>query len=268
MGVSPDSSADDGGRPARRELRVVDVGPFRVLDASQDEFVEHVVSAAGVADRPLHVYALHVGGLNARHDERFVAAMRLGDVVGADGGSIIMLARVAGAVAIERVPTTDIGWTILRGLATRWGRPPRVALVGGPPGLARRAGDILAADLRVDVVHTEHGYHEDWTTPLAALREARPDVTLVGMGAPREMVWCHDNRESLTGSLLLTCGGWFGHLVGDERRAPRVLRRAGLEWIARVAQSPRRLLPRYARGFCSTAVMLVVVLRQRSKQPL
>ncbi len=79
------------------------------------------------------------------------------------------------------------------------------------------------------------------------------------------MVWSEQHLNELPSGLLLTCGGWFGHLVGDERRAPRVLRRSGLEWIARVAQSPSRLGPRYARGIGVTASLAISTLYRRPR---
>jgi N-acetylglucosaminyldiphosphoundecaprenol N-acetyl-beta-D-mannosaminyltransferase len=240
------------------------VGPFQVLDATRREAVRRVVDlTVDSPSRPVLVYALHVGGLNARHDLDFVEAMRRADLVYADGGSVVWLARLAGATLIERAPTTDAGWDVLRELAERLGRRVRVALVGGPTGLAERAGEVLAGAAPVEVVHTDHGYHEDWTQPIRALSASVPDVTLVGLGAPGEMVWCQKHRDALPGGLVLTCGGWFGHLSGDERRAPRLLRHSGIEWVARLAQSPRRLGPRYARGLWASGVMTLASLRVR-----
>jgi N-acetylglucosaminyldiphosphoundecaprenol N-acetyl-beta-D-mannosaminyltransferase len=257
----------DGGLSGTARRRGYDdapVGPFRVMDADQRGFVDHVVSlgAAGL-DQAVLVYALHVGGLNARRDPDFVESMRRADVVYADGGSVVTLARLAGARTIERAPTTDVGWDILRGLAEELGRPVRVALLGGPVGLAERAGRVLEDGSPVTVVLTDHGYHHDWSGTLRALHEAAPDVTVVGLGAPGEMVWCDAHRDRLPAGLVLTCGGWFGHLTGEEHRAPRLLRRPGVEWVARVVQSPRRLGPRYARGLWSSAILSVHALRQR-----
>ncbi|MGA8993149.1 MAG: WecB/TagA/CpsF family glycosyltransferase [Nocardioidaceae bacterium] len=251
------------GQRDQRSVPYVVVGPFRVLDATAAEVVEHVVDLATAAVRPVLVYALHVGGLNARHDPAFAEAMARADAVCADGGSVVWLAKAAGARVIERAPTTDVGWQVLRRYAEALGRPVRLALVGGPAGLSSRAAAVLAADAPVEVVLTDHGYHRDWDPTLRALREGHPDVVLLGMGAPAEMVWAERHRDRLPTALVLTCGGWFGHLVGDERRAPAMLRRSGVEWIARVAQSPRRLAPRYARGLASTAVMTLCVLRPR-----
>jgi N-acetylglucosaminyldiphosphoundecaprenol N-acetyl-beta-D-mannosaminyltransferase len=256
---SPDHASESAGPDP-----YVEVGPFRVLDATRARFVRRVISAGAEATgSPVHVYALHVGGLNERGNASFVDAMNEAELVGADGGSVIVLAKLAGAASIERVATTDVGWDVLRGLADRLGRPVRVALIGGPVRLADRAGQVLSEGAPVQVVHTDHGYHQDWAAPLEALRSSTPDVTFVGLGVPQEMVWCQRHRRELPGRLVLTCGGWFGHIVGDELRAPSLLRHAGVEWIARVAQSPRRLAPRYARGLVSTALMALVVLRAR-----
>ncbi|WP_051707075.1 WecB/TagA/CpsF family glycosyltransferase [Nocardioides aequoreus] len=211
------------------------------------------------------VYALHVGGLNDRRKRDFVEAMRAADLVYADGGSTVWLGRLAGAKHLERAPTTDIGWDVLAGIARRRGRTVRVALVGGPEGLAARAATVLEEGGDTQVVAVEHGFHDDWSGVLARVRATDPDVVVVGLGAPREMTWCESHRAELPPALILTCGGWFGHLVGDERRAPTLLRRSGLEWIARVAQAPRRLGPRYVRGVMSCMVLAAQTTIRRAR---
>lgn len=247
------------------EVPEVEVGPFWVSDSPRDELVDHVVDLClQSTSRPAFAYALHVGGLNARRERDFVVAMRQADVVYADGGSVVWLARLAGGQRVERAPTTDIGWEVMRGFAQKVGRAPRVALVGGPEGLAERAKDVLEGDGVAEVVHVDHGYHHDWGDPLAALRESAPEITIIGLGAPHEMVWSQRHRDELPPGLVMTCGGWFGHLVGDEKRAPRLLRRSGLEWIARLAQSPTRLGPRYVRGAGATALVALSTVQRRT----
>jgi N-acetylglucosaminyldiphosphoundecaprenol N-acetyl-beta-D-mannosaminyltransferase len=242
----------------------VEVGPFWVSDSPRNELVDHVVELGlRATSRPVFAYALHVGGLNARRERDFVMAMRQADVVYADGGSVVWLARLAGGNRVERAPTTDIGWDIMRGYARKTGRLPRIALIGGPPGLAERAGAVLEQAGVAEVVYLDHGFHSDWSQTLSELRAVAPDISVIGLGAPREMVWSQRHRDELPPGLVLTCGGWFGHLVGDEKRAPRLLRRSGLEWIARVAQQPGRLGPRYARGAGATAALALATLQRR-----
>jgi len=243
----------------------VQLGPFQVADASAEDTTARLVDLAvgSARERAVLAFALHVGGLNALNDTTFVKAMNAADVVYADGGSVVWLARRNGALRMSRAATTDVGWDVLRGIADRLGRLPRVALIGGPPGLAKRAGAALEEAGAAELVLIAHGYHDRWADHVDRVRLAEPDVILVGMGAPNEMVWAHEWAPRLGRGLVLTCGGWFGFLAGDERRAPRVIRRPGLEWIGRVAQQPWRLGPRYARGVMTTASLSL-----RSSRPL
>jgi N-acetylglucosaminyldiphosphoundecaprenol N-acetyl-beta-D-mannosaminyltransferase len=240
------------------------VGPFMVDDLSYSEVVGAVAKLATL-DRgsPVRAYALHVGGLNHRRDAAFVDEMRSAELVYADGGSIVLLAKLAGARHVQRAPTTDLGWDVLRAVGQRLGRPARLALIGGPPGLANRAGAALEDAAVGTVVFQSDGFQDDWEPVLDRLVSADADVCLVGMGAPREMLWVRTWYHRLPHILLLTCGGWFGFLAGDERRAGTLLRRSGLEWIARVAQSPRRLGARYARGAVSTGLVAAQTLGGR-----
>lgn len=233
-------------------------------DLSYDDAVERCVALASAeSDGPSRAYALHVGGLNHRRDGAFVAEMRAAEVVYADGGSVVLLAKLAGADRVERAPTTDLGWSVLKRVGEQLGRPTRIALVGGPPGLAVRAGAALNDGGAGTIVAVIDGFQTDWGPLLADLRATDPDVVVVGLGAPREMLWVRDWYDQLPKALILTCGGWFGFLAGEEQRAVGVLRKPGLEWIARLAQSPRRLGARYFRGVGATAVLAAQTLRNR-----
>jgi len=242
----------DGVPPASPTVRL---GPFKVSDTTKEETASRLVELAvgSARDRAVLAFALHVGGLNALNHEAFVRAMKAADLVYADGGSVVWLGKRNGASRMGRAATTDIGWDVLRGIGARLGRTPRVALIGGRPGLAKRAGAVLEGAGAAEPVLIVHGYHESWAGHVDRVRRARPDVVLVGMGAPNEMIWAHEWAPSFGQGLVLTCGGWFGFLAGEERRAPSMIRRPGLEWIGRVAQQPWRLGPRYARGIMTTA---------------
>ncbi len=247
----------------------IQLGPYRLADVSPDAFIRNLTELAqlNANKRSTIVFSLHVGGLNLRHDTRFIRAVANPDFLVADGISVAVLARIAGARGMHRHPTTDRGWELLDALARELARPVRVALVGGPPGLAARAGAIMTAQAPVEVVLTEHGYHDDWTEVINKLGAAACDVVIVGMGMPGEAYWVTEHRDALPKSVIITCGGWFGHIVGDEKRAPSWMRKAGLEWLARLAQSPRRLWKRYATGMWSLIAMVPVALASRRSNP-
>lgn len=228
------------------------VGPFRVVDLGRSQVVSHIASyaATGAAQLMSH---LHVGSLNHWRDESFVAAINDSTVVYADGMATVVVAKSAGSRQIQRAGLTDIGEEIVAAVGDRLQRPVRVALVGGPSGLAARAARVLSERHGTETVYTDHGYHgdADWDPVLDQLRAARPDIVFVGLGMPSEAHWMQRHRESLPPALIIAAGGYFGHLVGDEHRAPEWAQRAGVEWVWRLAHDPKKL-SRYASGIVTT----------------
>lgn len=69
---------------------------------------------------------------------------------------------------------------------------------------------------------------------------------LLAVGAPQqELVARHLLARGAARGLALCVGASVDFLTGVERRAPRWMRRLGLEWLFRLLQSPRRLAYRY-----------------------
>jgi len=68
----------------------------------------------------------------------------------------------------------------------------------------------------------------------------------LAVGSPQQEALAHalKMRGSARG-LVLCIGASINFLTGAERRAPRWMQRAGLEWLYRLQQNPRRLARRY-----------------------
>lgn len=68
---------------------------------------------------------------------------------------------------------------------------------------------------------------------------------IMGVGAPKSELWCHDNASRLPGVVAFCIGDAVSVSAGVRKRAPKALQRLGLEWAFRFAQEPRRLFMRY-----------------------
>lgn len=79
----------------------------------------------------------------------------------------------------------------------------------------------------------------------ARIDNAGADFCWVALGAPRQEVLMHD-LDGRTNSLMVGVGGAFNVLAGRVSEAPRWMQNAGLEWLYRLIQEPKRLLKRYA----------------------
>ena len=77
------------------------------------------------------------------------------------------------------------------------------------------------------------------------INAARPDVLWVGIGVPKQEKWMARMREKLDVPVMCAVGAAFDFLAGRISQAPEWMQQRGLEWTYRIAQEPRRLLPRY-----------------------
>jgi N-acetylglucosaminyldiphosphoundecaprenol N-acetyl-beta-D-mannosaminyltransferase len=77
------------------------------------------------------------------------------------------------------------------------------------------------------------------------LREASPDIVLVGLGSPKQEYLIRELRPLLPAAWMIGVGVTFSFVAGEISRAPGWMQRSGLEWIHRLAMEPRRLARRY-----------------------
>jgi N-acetylglucosaminyldiphosphoundecaprenol N-acetyl-beta-D-mannosaminyltransferase len=80
---------------------------------------------------------------------------------------------------------------------------------------------------------------------LELINADRPDVLWVGTGVPRQEKWMARVRDRLEVPVICGVGAAFDFQAGRVSQAPRWMQERGLEWVYRIAQEPRRLLPRY-----------------------
>lgn len=114
-------------------------------------------------------------------------------------------------------------------------------LLGGKDGLAAAAVPrILAIYPGVKIVGAEGGglIGRDGTTVDASLsiriKAAKPNILLIGFGAPRQELWITQNAPDLAVQVMVGVGGTFGFYT-DKKRAPRLLRSLHIEWLYRGA---------------------------------
>jgi N-acetylglucosaminyldiphosphoundecaprenol N-acetyl-beta-D-mannosaminyltransferase len=105
---------------------------------------------------------------------------------------------------------------------------------------------------------------------LADVAAARPDVLIVGFGAPKQELWVHRHRDAIQAKVALCVGATIDFIAGEKRRAPVWMRRSGLEWMHRVATEPKRLSGRYFRDGLALPGMVFRELRHSMarRQPL
>jgi N-acetylglucosaminyldiphosphoundecaprenol N-acetyl-beta-D-mannosaminyltransferase len=70
-------------------------------------------------------------------------------------------------------------------------------------------------------------------------------IVFVSLGCPKQEAWMSQHKGQIS-AVMVGLGGAFPVYAGIQRRAPKLLREAGLEWLYRLIQEPQRLCKRYA----------------------
>ena len=179
----------------------------------------------------------------ALRDARLRDAIATADLVLPDGDGVVLASRLAG----NRIPVRRTGVELaLLLLAAAEKSGLRVYLLGGTEENLRAASErVKQAYPNVVLCGIHNGYfnmnNSENNVVLEDIRRARPDITLVCMGAPRQEIWMAENRHRLPLGVYGGFGGVLDLLAGRTRRAPRLWQRLHLEWLYRVLCQPGRI---------------------------
>ncbi|MBS1952286.1 MAG: N-acetylmannosaminyltransferase [Cytophagales bacterium] len=87
--------------------------------------------------------------------------------------------------------------------------------------------------------------NEETGRMIDSINSSGAHLVFVGLGCPKQEMWMANNSRHIN-ACLLGVGGAFEIYAGLAKRAPQWMCRAGLEWLFRFSQEPRRLFKRYA----------------------
>lgn len=237
-------------------------GPLSLAPLDMAAAVAWIVAAAR-AGRGTVVVTSNIHHLRlAEVDRDFRIAVSSADLNVADGWPLVAASRILpGPLLPGRVAGVEVVQRVLEGAVGL-----RVALLGGPPGAAMRLAERIAD--RHDVVLVDELTKGGWEREqkLAALEAdlagAAPNLTLIGIGAPKQELLASRLRGVVSGPILC-CGAAIEIVAGVRPRAPVGVQSVGLEWAFRMLLEPRRLGPRYAR---STGTFLRLLLAESSRR--
>jgi N-acetylglucosaminyldiphosphoundecaprenol N-acetyl-beta-D-mannosaminyltransferase len=181
--------------------------------------------------------------MRSRGDPEFARVLGSAALCLPDGSGVVWAARRQGCA----MPGPVTGVDLIPRLAEMCGRRGwRLFLLGAEPGVAGELADQLRAQYRGLAVDSAA---DDERGELVG--EKKPHVLLVAFGAPKQELWIDRNARVAGVPVAMGVGGSFDYLTGRVPRAPAWMRRAGLEWLFRLARQPWRVrrmavLPVYA----------------------
>lgn len=106
------------------------------------------------------------------------------------------------------------------------------------PEEVREAVKRIAPNLKLTVISATGSVMEAKNL----VRNISSDLVLVGLGFPQQEYWVNTAKElSSKPRVWMTIGGTVDYWTGKKPRAPKFLRRIGMEWLWRLVIQPTRL---------------------------
>lgn len=165
-----------------------------------------------------------------------------------DGMPMVWIGRMQGKSRIRRVYGPDYMMDMCRFSVARGYRH---FLYGGNHGVAGRLAEELTRQcpgLLIVGTYTPpfRPLNSNEEAELVALvAETKPDVFWVGLSTPKQERFMAHYLDRLDVRLMVGVGAAFDLHTGGIKDAPSWLKKAGLQWLHRLAQEPRRLWRRY-----------------------
>ncbi|MGC2298353.1 MAG: WecB/TagA/CpsF family glycosyltransferase [Acidobacteriaceae bacterium] len=191
------------------------------------------------------------GIMEAQRNPRLAAIYADSAITIPDGMPTVWVGRIQGCQQMQRVAGPDLMLEICRS--------PHLAgythfFYGGEPGVAEQ----LAANLkewfpwlRICGTYTPPFRDlnpEEEVGLIARVRKLKPDIVWVGISTPRQEAFMHRYLPKLETRLMFGVGAAFDYHTGRIKDCPEWVKYAGLQWLHRLLQNPRRLWRRYLRN--------------------
>ena len=226
----------------------IDIAGIQVDNVTQEEAVSAIDQFLELGN-PQYLCVVNAAKtVAASRDARLRSVIEGAALVTADGMSVVWAARAVGQSLKARVTGIDLFEHLITYAAER-GRS--VFFLGARDESVRGVVDrFTRAHPTLKVAGWRDGYfgQAENAAVTETIRRSAAEMLFVAMGSPAQEYWIAENLGRTGARFAMGVGGSFDHLSGRQRRAPRWMQRAGLEWLYRLLREPRRLWRRYLIG--------------------
>jgi N-acetylglucosaminyldiphosphoundecaprenol N-acetyl-beta-D-mannosaminyltransferase len=213
------------------------------------------------------------GVMEAQKDAEFLHILNHAFINTPDGMPMSWVGHLQGLSQMDRVFGPDFMAAMCQ-LSVERGY--RHFLYGGEPGVAELLKETLQRrfpGLRVVGTYTPpfrnlSAAEED--DVLTQVQVSKPHILWVGLSTPKQERFMAHYIDRLEVPLLVGVGAAFDYHTGRVRDCPHWIKRAGLQWVHRLLQDPKRLWKRYLRNnpvFIWNIALQALKLRQFPRNP-
>ncbi len=195
-------------------------------------------------------------------DKELYKSVVSSDIINADGMGVIWAAKMLGKKLPERVTGVDLMQELVV-LAAERGY--RIFFFGGREEVVtevvRKYERVFGKEI---IAGYRNGYFKKEEEQQIAMDIAvsKADILFVAISSPVKEIFLNTYKELLQIPFIMGVGGSFDVVAGKVKRAPKWMQNAGLEWLYRVIQEPRRMWKRY---LVTNTLFIYYILKEKIK---
>ncbi|MFH2102012.1 MAG: WecB/TagA/CpsF family glycosyltransferase [Chloroflexota bacterium] len=185
--------------------------------------------------------------MEAHDSPEFRALVNAADLVTPDGMPLVWSLRRLGHAQQQRVYGPDLTLKLAEA-AARQGVP--VGFYGSTQAVLKQMASVFGS--RFPTLQIAYTFsppfrplsREEDGMIIEAINQSGVRILFVGLGCPKQERWMAEHKGRVH-AVMLGVGAAFDFIAGVKRQAPGWMQAAGLEWLFRLIQEPKRLWRRY-----------------------
>ena len=219
-------------------MEIIDFAGIKVDNVTLKEAVERVEGFIAAGQPHLIVTPNPEIIVAAQKDKELREIINSADLRVPDGISMVVVSRILRRPLTERVTGIDLMVELIKMSASKG---YKIFLLGGGPRVAEDAAEKLINNISgVRIAGTHDGFFGDDSDVVAKIKNDKPDILFVGLGAGRQERWLNRHLKELNVPVSMVMGGSLDVISGRKKRAPRWARALYIEWLYRLFTEPQR----------------------------
>lgn len=217
---------------------------------SQNKRIHHVVINAAKV-------------VNAQKDPELKKSIVACDIINADGMGIVWASWFLNKGLPERVAGIDLMENLVQ-LAAR--KNYKIFFFGAKESIVKGVVETYTNKFGSGIIAGyRNGYFiENEEEEIAGqIADSKADILFVAITSPKKEIFLNRHKEIIQVPFIMGVGGSFDVVSGLVKRAPKWMQKAGLEWLYRTIQEPRRMWKRYLVG---NSKFIYLILNEKLKQ--
>ena len=201
-------------------------------------------------------------------DRLFKKVYQNASLVLTDGKPLIWISRLNGNPIKEKVSGSDL-FPKLCNLAAK--KKYGVFILGAAEGVADKAAKKLERKHHGLIVSGTYspplGFEKDECEIqkiVDMINNSGASILAVALGSPKGEKFIYAIRNRINVALSISIGATIDFEAGNVKRAPKWMSNAGLEWLYRISQDPKRLAKRYLND-ATSIVPIMFKYRKNNK---